>query len=292
MTQISDLLPRYGHYLTHERGLAAATVTAYLSDLRRLARFTAADVEAVDRDALRAFMRHLSVCGYATSTIRRTFHGFGTFWAWLRLEHVTEADPLEALRLPRQNRRAPAWLSEAELRRFATTPVTARWESVVLRDTLAWGTLAWLGLRRQELLALQVGDVRLADGVIVVKNTKSKQDRTLAIPAALQCPFSTLCEGRSATDYVFGRRGRPWGLAPFNRAFKRHLRAAGLEDRGVTPHTLRHSFATHLILRGVALHVVKELLGHKDMASTQVYLHADPQHLRDALAKHPLMEEK
>lgn len=290
MTLISDLLSRYEDYLTHERALADATRYAYLRDLRLLADFTPFAVEHVDRDELRAYMRYMSQKGYAPATIRRTFHGFGTFWAWLKLEGIVGELATENLNLPRLNRTAPRWLSEDELRRFAYSEVRRRDNRLVLRDALAWKVLAWLGLRRQELLGLQLKDVHLVDQVVVIRNTKSKQDRALAIPDELLCDFEQLCDGRAGEDYVFGLYGRPWGIQPFARAFKRQLANAGLAGRGITPHTLRHSFATHLVMRGVPLHVVQALLGHKEMSSTAKYLHTDPARLKDALAKHPLHE--
>jgi integrase/recombinase XerD len=290
MTEIAELLHRYADYLQHERGLADATLTAYLSDLRGLARCVTVPVEQVGRDELRAYMRHLSHEGYKPATIRRVFHGLGTFWSWLRMEHIISGDlPTDDLLLPRRTRTAPRWLSEDELRRFATTAVyRPRRPLLALRDQLAWQTLAWLGLRRQELLNLRVQDVHLQDGVIVVRNTKSKADRALAIPDQLAAGFNTFAGARDGEAYVFGLDGGPWALPTFNKAFKRHLRACGLDGLGITPHTLRHSFATHLVLRGVPLHVVKDLLGHKDISTTQIYLHADPAHLKAALGKHPL----
>jgi site-specific recombinase XerD len=288
MTTITELLPRYEEYMVHERALAPATVRAYLLDLVKLAKFTALSVEEVDRNELRRYIRALSKRGLAPATIRRMFHGYGTFWKWLLLEHVVTENATAGLTLPRLNRTTPNWLSEDELRRFANTPTASRRKKLRFRDAVAWKMLAWLGLRRQELLNLKVANVHLADKVIVIRNTKSKRDRALGIPDELYPLLKRLCLGKDADAYVFGMYGGRWNLGSFNKAFKRHIQRCGFPEGYLTPHTLRHTFGTLLVMRGVELHVVKELMGHERLSSTERYLHASRIYLKDAMDKHPL----
>jgi site-specific recombinase XerD len=288
MTTITALLPRYEEYMVHERALAASTVRAYLLDLRKLAVFTDRPVEEIDRDELRRYMRDLSKRGLAPSTIRRMFHGFGTFWKWLKMERVVDQVATESLNLPRLNKTTPYWMSEEELRRFANTPARSHRKKLIFRDSVAWKMLAWLGLRRQELLNLRVKNVHLADQVVVIRNTKSKRDRALGIPDELLPLLAQLCAGRDDDAYVFGMYGGRWNLGSFNKAFKRHLLTCGLAGGNITPHTLRHTFGTLLVMRGVELHVVKHLMGHERISSTEKYLHASKLYLKDAMDKHPL----
>lgn len=286
MTTITELLPSYHEYMVHERALAPATVRAYYRDLVKLADFTTLSVEDIHRDELRRYMRELSKRGLAPATIRRMFHGYGTFWRWLMLEHIVSESATVGLNLPRLNKTTPRWLSEEELRRFANTPARSRRKKLAFRNMVAWKTLAWLGLRRQELLNLKVANVQLVDRVVVIRNTKSKRDRVLGLPGELHGLLESLCEGKEGEDYVFGVYGGRWSLSSFNKAFERHVKLCRLVN--VTPHTLRHTFATLLTMRGVELHVVQALMGHARMSSTEIYLHASSTYLRDAMDKHPL----
>lgn len=286
---IRSTLEDYREFLEHERLLAPQTVVAYLSDLRRLDVFVQGkDVEAIDLDELRGFMRDMSKAGAAVSTIRRRAHGFITYWQWLELQGtVTECIP-RRLKLPRRPKPVPRWISEDDLRRFVDTPVQGKSYWIALRDSLAFKTLAYLGLRRGELLNLRVEDVRLHDDAIVIRNTKSKHDRVLSIPDNLFMDFQKLTYHRPGSAYVFeGGHGGRWPMTNFNRAFKQHLKRCGLPDT-ITPHVLRHSFGTHLVRQGVHVVMVKELMGHEHIQSTMTYTHADPETLKTAIKKHPL----
>lgn len=281
MTTISNLLPAYMDYLQHERGLAKATRWAYKSDLKALERALGKDIEDITRSDLRAFMRLLSHAGKKTSTIRRTMHGFGTFWKWLYVEgRVTEV-VTEYIDLPRRNQTFPTWMSEQELRRFVAATDS---EDVPARDAAAWRLLAHTGMRPDELRQLQVCDVDLQHGLITVRNTKSRRDRVLPLPACAAFLLAGMLATKAPADYVLGcTPGRPWKRQTMIQAFNAHLRRSGLDGHGYTMYTLRHSFATHLAMSGAPAHVIKELLGHRSLATTEVYLHAAPASLHEVM---------
>lgn len=280
---ISDLLSQYREYLQHERKLAQQTITAYNNDLKLLAKAVDKPLLEITKSDLRAYMRQMSKEGLATATIRRKFHGFRTFWTWLKLAEIDDRMIPEQIDLPKRTRPAPNWLTESELRTFVETLDGNP------RNDLAWAVLAYLGVRRGELLNLRWSDIDIESKTVTIQPGKNKRARILHIPDGLlvrilklQSTFKTLPE------FVFnGSHGR-WGVQPFNRAFKRHLVRCGLDDHGITPHSLRHSFATHLIRRGVNISDVKELLGHKDISTTSIYIHHDPDGLKKALERHIL----
>lgn len=289
MSTIAELLPSYEDYMRNERRLAQGTIDAYLGDLRQLDRLLrGADVADTGVDHLRAIMRRLSQDGMKVSTIQRKFRGYSSFWRWLVLEKLVNENPVERVKLPRSEKKIAHWLTEPELERLINTPVERRLRRLEERDALAFKVLAWLGLRRSELLNLSVADVRFADGVVIVRNTKTRRDRLLPIPLPIRSELKAFI-GDRITGYVFTSwTGKKWGLKDFNRAFRQHVIRCGLDPDLVHPHTLRHTFATQLRMRGVDIQVVSELLGHADIKSTMVYSHVGPSSLRLALNLHPL----
>jgi integrase/recombinase XerD len=177
------------------------------------------------------------------------------------------------------------------LRRFIETPVKRHKMPAFVneRDSLAWKTIAWLGLRRSEILGLKIQDVLLDEMLIIVRGIKNRRDRVMPLPPALKDDFQKLIADRGGKAYVFpGPWGEQWTESAFGNAFSAHLKACGLADRGITPHSLRHTFATFMVRADVNLVDVKELLGHVDIKSTMIYIHTGPERFRQALDKHIL----
>ncbi len=289
MTNMLDLLSSYTDYLVHERQLAHATMVAYVSDLHTLESFLQKPLESITSDDLRAFMRHMSKDGKQTTTIRRKMHGFTTFWQWLHLQGIVAKVITEDLRLPKRPRKTPNWLSQNELLRFLNAERTDTTEFAQKRDSMAFKTLAWLGLRRSELLNLSVEDVDLNKGIVVIRNGKGRRDREIPIPETLIAEFAAYLADIKPTTYLFpSAAGKFWKPKFFSAAFHDQLKAADLEGKGITPHTLRHTFATHLIRQGVHITTLKELLGHQDLGTTMIYIHHDPATLREAMEHHIL----
>lgn len=285
MTQIPALLPRYEQFLRFELQRADSTVIAYLSDLRALNSAVDKPVEQIVKNDLREYMRRLGKRGISRSTVRRKINGMSTFWKWLMDEGYVERNATAGIVLPKREAKFARWLSEAELRRFVETP------DADPRNALAWKLLAWLGLRRDELRRLRVGDVSLDDGLIVVRNAKGQKDRVLPIPDALKDDLSTAqADGwRDADMYLLpGDQGGYWSKNSFYYAFNAHVAAAGLPE--ITPHTLRHTLATHLSQRGVPLRIIQQWLGHTRIDTTGRYLHVAPEFMESALSKHVLNE--
>ena len=285
MTTIIDLLPDYERFLRYELQRADATVYGYLSDLRKLAESVAKSVDTVTKNDVRAYMQDLGKSGHSRATVRRSVNGMSTFWKWMMDEGYVAANVTSGIVLPKRERKMLRWLSEAELRRFATTPDPNP------RNMLAWLLLAWLGLRRNEVRGLRCGDVSLSDGLIVVRNTKGNVDRTLPIPDSLMDDLRAATYGRPEAEYLLtGDRGGHWGQQSFYKAFNAHAAAASVS--GITPHNLRHTFGTHMSQRGVPLRIIQQWMGHARIDTTSLYLQVAPEFMSAALDKHVLSETK
>lgn len=285
MHQITDLLTQYERYLRHERQASEATIASYLSDLRVLAEEINKPVEQIELNDFRRHVANLSEQGRKQSTIERKIAGYRTFWKWLILEKIIVENVPDGISIKKRPRPIPKWLSEDDLRTFVQTPDDNP------RNQLAWTLLAWLGLRRSEILNMRIKDIHIGDRTLLIRNSKGNKDRLLLLPESLIEQIEQHITGRKDEDYVFkGDKGGQWSVQSFTRAFNRHLDRCGLFDKGITAHTLRHTFATHLVRRGVPITDVKALLGHADIKTTIIYLHSDQSQMRRAMNKHPLNE--
>lgn len=276
-------------HLALERGLSARTVDAYRRDIERLVAWLRtrgvarpAHVSAAD---LREFVYHLKDLGLQPSSIRRNVSAVRTWFAYLLGEGIVVADPTDRVEIPRTWRRLPGVLSKDEVARILDAPDPA--------DRLFWRDKALLefayasGVRVGELIGVRVRDVDLQEGLALVFG-KGARERIVPLGrAALQALIVYLREVRPglARDRAEGAvflnaRGTPLSRMGVWKILRRHVRRAGITKR-VTPHTFRHSFATHLLEGGADLASVQEMLGHADIATTQIYTHVEREYLRD-----------
>jgi integrase/recombinase XerD len=276
-------------HLALERGLSPRTVDAYRRDVERLVAFLAdrgvrrpADAGASE---LRDFVYALKDRGLQPTSIRRNISAVRTYFGYLLDEGVVVADPTERVELPRSWRHLPGVLSRAEVARILEAPDPA--------DRLCWRDRALLefayaaGVRVSELTALKVRDLDLSTGLALVLGKGAKERIVPVGRAAVQALTVYLREirprlARSRTEgaVFLNAHGRPLSRMGVWKILRKHVRRAGVSKR-VTPHTLRHSFATHLLEGGADLASVQELLGHADIATTQIYTHVDREYLRD-----------
>jgi len=281
-------LEGFADFLGLESGHSRNTVEAYLRDLRRLAEFAASkgvrEPGQVTRALLREFVYLLKDMGLSPATIRREISAIRTYYTFLVGEGRVAADPSDRLESPRRGRSLPDILSVAEIERLLAAPH--------LDQTLAWRDRALLelgygaGLRVSELCGLATTDLLLADNLVRVFGKGGKErlvpmGRTVigAVSVYLHQLRPQLDRGASGGRLLLNARGRPlsrvgaWGIVKLAAA------RAGIRKR-VTPHTLRHSFATHLLEGGADLRAVQEMLGHADLSTTQIYTHVDREYLR------------
>jgi integrase/recombinase XerD len=276
-------------HLTLERGLSERTVSAYKRDLEGLVSFLAvrgvARPTAVEATDLREYVYHLKDRGLQPSSIRRAVSASRTYFGYLLAEGVLEKDPTGPVELPRATRRLPNVLSRDEVARILDAPDPS--------DRFFWRDKALLefayasGVRVGELITLKVRDVDLQEGMALVFGKGAKERMVPVGRAALQALIVYLREirptlaGNRAEGVVFlNARGTPISRMGVWKILRRQVERAGVTKR-VTPHTLRHSFATHLLEGGADLASVQEMLGHVDIATTQIYTHVEREYLRD-----------
>ena len=282
-------LEAFRDYLVFDRGVSERTVQAYLGDLLRATRFLRTrghrDPSTVNHQDLRAYLFHLKDLGRAPTTIRRALSAVRTYYTFLLEEGLVESDPSELLESPRTWRRLPTVLSVTEAK--ALVEAVSPDSPVHWRDRAILELLYATGMRVSELVQLQVGTVDPEERLVTVMGKGGRQ-RTIPFggPAAralnryLNEVRPRLEVGRSEGTLFLNQRGTPFSRMSVWTLVRKAAEEAGIEKR-ISPHTLRHSFATHLLEGGADLVVVQELLGHADISTTQIYTHLDRSYLQD-----------
>ncbi|RMH11752.1 MAG: site-specific tyrosine recombinase XerD, partial [Gemmatimonadetes bacterium] len=242
--------------------------------------------EAVDAGALRAHVYALVEAGLRPTSVRRALSAARTYFGWLVVEGVLADDPSQHLDSPRATRALPDVLSPEEVTRLLEAlDDTHRF---YWRDRALLEFLYASGVRVSEAVGLRVADLALDDGLATVLGKGAKErivpvgrPARVALERYLRDVRPALDRGRSGGKVFLNHRGGPLSRQSVFTLVKRAARRAGLDERRVSPHTLRHSFATHLLEGGADLGVVQELLGHADISTTQIYTHVDRSYLRE-----------
>lgn len=274
-------------FLSLESGNSPNTIDAYTRDVRRLAAFATSkkihDPEAVTERLLRDLIYHLKDLGLAPTSIRRQISTLRTYFRFLLAEEHVTKDPSDRLELPKTWRTLPEVLSHEEIEALLSAPnpdEPLAWRDRALLE-IGYGT----GVRVSELVGLGIKDVWYDDALVRVFGKGSKERlvpigrRALGAAALYAREIRpNLDRGKGKERLFLNARGGPltrvgaWGIV------KRCTERAGIDKR-VTPHTLRHTFATHLLEGGADLRAVQEMLGHADLATTQIYTHVDRDYL-------------
>ncbi len=288
-------LDSFLEHLVVERGLRQNSLEAYQRDLLRyLAYLRARSLQAasLDRADIPRYLLALREAGLAPRSVARHLSAIRQFHRFLVRQGRAKADPTAHLDAPRPWQRLPGVLSSDEVERLLAARETSTPQGKRNRAMLE--LMYASGLRVSELIGLRLGDVDLGLGVVRVVGKGDKERLVPLGDAAAECLRAYLKDGRPrlekrrASDFLFvGRHGRGLTRQMFWQFIKRAAVAAGI-TRPVTPHTLRHSFATHLLERGADLRSVQLMLGHADIGTTQIYTHLSRTHLKAIYDKfHP-----
>ena len=292
-------LGQFLRHLERERAASEHTIKAYREDLSALAEYLAdeggksPDPAAVTVGDLRGFLAALGEAGYAKTSVARRMSAVRSFFKFAQREGWVRSSPAEALRNPRKARKLPHFLTDAEVATLLSAPPADT--NLGLRDRAILETLYSAGLRVSELVGANDGDLDLEQGLLRVRG-KGRKERLAPIGGYASDALAAwlakrrLAGGEAPDDdspLFTNRFGRRLTTRSVARMLEKHLAAAGLDGR-TSPHTLRHSFATHLLDRGADIRSVQELLGHSSLVTTQVYTHVSTRSLRDAYEKaHP-----
>jgi integrase/recombinase XerD len=278
-------------YLEFERGLSRNTLEAYRSDLLQYGAYLhGRSALAVTHSDLAAFVSSLAAGDgskppVAAATLQRKVACLRSFYRHLRRQGTLEADPTANLRAPKQSRRLPHVLSRDEVAKLLEQPRGT--EPAALRDRALLELMYACGLRASEAIDLETTDVDLEVGILRARGKGSKERivpvgsaATRALNAYLERGRGRLVGDRFESRLFVNHRGAGLTRQGLYKIVQRHAASAGLADR-MSPHTLRHTFATHLLAGGCDLRSLQEMLGHADIATTQLYTHLSADRLKD-----------
>ncbi len=290
---LTDLTLEFLATLELERGLSRNTLEAYRSDLQQYGAFLGrieVDPLEVEPTDVAAFISELAVgregkLPVGPSTLQRKIACLRSFYRHLRREQSIDHDPTAELRPPRSPGRLPKVLSRDEVNRLLAQPKGT--SPAALRDRALLETMYACGLRATEAISLELSDLDLEAGVLRARGKGSKERLVPVGSKAIETLEAYLARGRprlvglADEPHVFvNLRGRGLSRQGLYKIVQGHARSAGLDQR-MSPHTLRHTFATHLLAGGCDLRSLQEMLGHADIGTTQIYTHLSADRLRD-----------
>ena len=293
---MNSLIAEFIGYLSNERGLALNTLESYGRDLRQYSEFLEQHGAGTLSDAARAtvvaYLMHLQKQGKATATIARRLAALRAFYQYLVREQHVDKDPTASLESPKLEKRLPKVLTVKEVEQLLRQPDQA--SAPGLRDRAMLELLYATGSRVSELISLNLGDVSLDSGYMRCAGKGAKERVVPVGSIAVKCLRDYLSQARgrlvSAPEeraLFVNHHGRRLTRQGFWKIVKKYARDAKIGKES-TPHTLRHSFATHLLENGADLRSVQEMLGHADISTTQIYTHVTKGRLKDVYARaHP-----
>ena len=290
------MIDTYLNYLRDVRRMAANTLESYARDLGQLAAFAekqGTTLDALDRRHLEAFVRSQMAAGLAPRSVARLVASVRGFYKFTTVHQKLQRNPAEDLQSPRAWATLPKFLSLEEVDRLLSQPDVSTPRG--LRDKALIEVLYAAGLRVSELVSLRAGDLNLDEGYLTCIGKGDKQRMVPLGRDAIEWVHRYMLEGRPALLkkksspwlFVNARDGGPLSRVGFWKVLKAYGTAAGI-SRELSPHVLRHSFATHLLERGADLRMIQVMLGHADLSTTQIYTHVLEARLRAVYDKyHP-----
>ena len=296
---MQSAVPSFLNYLKVERNCSELTIKSYTDDLSHLCEFLLEQYgqdprpAAVEVGQLRSYVAYLHECGYAQATVARRLACLRSFFRYCQREGLCDSNPAKPLRTPRAGNKLPHFLTTDEVGRLLSAPLSTKDDG--LRDRAILETMYSAGLRVAEVVGLDLQDYDRPSGILRIRG-KGRKERIAPVGSyatkALERWLSVRRPDSSAKDtdqaaVFLNRFGRRLTTRSIGRMLEKHIVTAGLSQQ-TSPHTLRHSFATHLLDGGADLRSVQELLGHKSLTTTQIYTHISTRRLRETYeAAHP-----
>ena len=294
ITDIADVKQHFLAHLTLEKGMSANTAQAYSDDVDKLTRYLATagiGIEHATTDDLERFVCTLQDVGIQPRSQARIISGVKGFYKFLRLEGFTDTDPTELLPTPQIGRHLPEVLTIAEIDAMIDAIDMSKAEGQ--RNRAIIETLYGCGLRVSELVGLKLSQLFLEEHYVIIQGKGNKQRMVPISPVAIEQIRLYLEQTRShqvaqrgSEDIVFlNRRGAMLTRQMIFHIVKQLCQLAGVR-KVISPHTLRHSFATHLLEGGANLRAIQQMLGHESITTTEIYVHIDRSRLRDEILEH------
>ena len=285
---MDQILDQYLHYLIVEKGLSKNTIEAYRHGLNRffdhLKRKGIQEIGSVGKFDIRAFLLALKGKGLSTKTVVRDLVAIRTFFRFLIQEEILEVNPVEEIASPKMAKTLPEILTLKEVEQLLEQPDLRT--PLGVRDRAMLEVLYATGMRVSELVQLPTNQVNLESGYVVIYGKGSKErmvplgsEAMKWVTLYLQTARQRLAKGKESHFLFINRSGRGMSRQRFWKNIKTYGLKAGLRKR-ITPHLLRHSFASHLLERGADLRSVQMMLGHVDISTTQIYTHVTGERLK------------
>lgn len=298
-SNLESLTRGFRHYLRLERGYSEHTIDGYAHDVEMLGEYLAdngIDIHNIKEDDLHGFLSTLHDLGIGPRSQARIIAGVRAFFRYLLTEGVLETNPAELLESPKLRRQIPEVLSVEEIDMMIAAIPKEKDES--LRNELIIEVLYGSGLRVSELIDLRISRINFEEGYMLVEG-KGRKERYVPLSPRANELMAIWLEQRARlniasahSDTLFlNRRGKPLTRVMVFYIVRDLAALAGI-DRKVSPHTLRHSFATHLLEGGANLRAIQEMLGHESVTTTEIYVHLDRSRLRETIERfHPLYKK-
>jgi len=298
---VDELVDRFTAYLADERNLSAHTIKSYRTDLVQFLTFLAEGMPAgrmpapreVTRNTVRSYLARVRGMSPAPATAARKLAAVRAFFKYLCREGICERNPAESVATPKLGSRLPKYLEVDEVERLIDAPDVNRVTGI--RDRAIIELLYSTGIRAAELAGLTVNDIDIVGDSVRVRG-KGRKERIVPVGSHAVRALRTylrvrrdMAVSRGAGDALWlNRFGAPLTVRSIHRAVAKYARRALPFRKGVSPHTLRHSFATHMLDAGADLRVVQELLGHANLTTTQIYTHVSTKRLQEVYrSAHP-----
>lgn len=295
--KMKDNLEDYLRFAQIERGLSQNTISSYRQDLLEYLSFLLKeekDTWEVDVLVVNAFLAQQRDLGKATASLNRMLSSLRRFYQWLLRQDIIEKDPLVKIDSPKPERRLPVALSVHEVEKLLEAPDVSK--QLGIRDRAILETLYATGIRVSELIGMKFSDIHEELGLVKILGKGSKERLIPISSVALswikkydeQVRQKLILKNGHYTDILFlNGKGAPLTRQAVWQSIKKYCQKADIQ-KNVTPHTLRHTFATHLLENGADLRVVQEILGHSDISTTQIYVNLSQQHIMEVYNKaHP-----
>ncbi|MCL5879022.1 MAG: site-specific tyrosine recombinase XerD [Deltaproteobacteria bacterium] len=294
---IDNAIDNFINYIASEKGLSRNTISSYSTDLKKFSDFMHSagitDVSGIKTDGILDFLKSLKTNRLSSSSVVRYQVTIRNFFRFLLKEGVLKKDPVHILELPQKDRKLPQVMNESEVESLLDSPSLIQDEKRRMRDKAMLEVMYATGLRVSELVGMTLNSIEMTVGFIKVKGKGGKERIVPIGDAAKEAVARYLEESRPAfvrrtTNALFlTQQGEAFTRQGFWKLLKTYLKKINI-TKHVSPHTLRHSFATHLLEHGADLRSVQLMLGHSDISTTQIYTHINTEMLKRMYDKyHP-----
>ena len=294
---IDNAIDNFINYIASEKGLSRNTISSYSTDLKRFSEFLHGtgimDVSGITTDGILDFLKSMKTSRLSSSSVVRYQVTIRNFFRFMLKEGVLKKDPVHILELPKRDRKLPQVMNESEVESLLDSPSLIQDEKRRIRDKAMLEVMYATGLRVSELVGMTLNSIEMTVGFIKVKGKGSKERIVPIGDAAKEAVARYLEESRPAfvrrtTNALFlTQQGEAFTRQGFWKLLKTYLKKINI-TKHVSPHTLRHSFATHLLEHGADLRSVQLMLGHSDISTTQIYTHINTEMLKRMYDKyHP-----